>query len=53
MAKNRDNKAKNTKSKKMSESVSSTDNSNTSSKVENQNKTHNSIKEGMGPNTKR
>lgn len=48
MAKNKDNREKTKKSNKLVSMVE-----NTSNKVENQNQTHNSKKEGLGPNGKR
>lgn len=53
MAKNRDNRAKNSKNKKSQDKVTSMVDMTTSNKVENQNHTYNSKKEGLGPNGKR
>lgn len=52
MAKNKDNREKN-KSKKSQDKVTSMVDSSTSNKIENQNQTYNSKKEGLGPNGKR
>jgi hypothetical protein len=53
MAKNKDNREKNSKNKKAQEKITSMVDATTSNKIENQNQTYNSKKEGLGPNGKR
>lgn len=53
MAKNKDNREKNSKNKKSQEKLTSMVDVTTSNKIENQNQTYNSKKEGLGPNGKR
>lgn len=53
MAKNKDNHDKNSKNKNTQEKLMSMVDASTSNKIENQNQTYNSKKEGLGPNGKR
>ena len=53
MAKNKDNAKKNSKNKKSQGKVTSMVDVTTSGKIQNQNQTYNSKKEGLGPNGKR